>query len=211
LNRLFPAIRRTISLLRQFDDAIAVVIVLALVVTVTYTLGAMSNASSDPNVVCLAYFKTLDNGTIVRCFDANATLDRMYIHNNPGACNVSYRAVIDFVLRDQTDRLIYNDSCFVCIDFAVAVHDNAERQNVTAGVVTCEIGDTLHALNIFNTTDKGLVYIDCTGGRAGEPVHDYDKIASIDRRYKVEPIEDISPYCYVSDRNDMVTNIHVYW
>jgi hypothetical protein len=135
----------------------------------------------------------------------------MYIHNNHEARNVTRTEVMDFILQDKTDQLIYNDSVFVCIDFAVAVHDNAERRNISAGVVTCSIGGTLHALNVFNTTDRGLVYIDCTGVRAGAPVHNYNKIAGIEWLYRVEPIVDISPYHYINDRNGAVSNVHLYW
>jgi hypothetical protein len=138
-------------------------------------------------------------------------MGRMYIHNSPDARNVTYQEVMDFILSDNTDQLIYDDEKFICIDYAVAVHDNAERQNVSAGVVTCEIGGTLHALNVFATTDRGLIYVDCTGARAGEPAHNYDKIASIEDVYHVTPVVDISPYTYVNDENDTVTNVHVYW
>ena len=124
---------------------------------------------------------------------------------------ISRQTMIDFVLDDETDQLIYNDTSFVCVDFAVAVHDHAEQHNVGAGVVTCEIGGIRHALNVFNTTDRGLVYIDCTGARAGEPQHNYDKIASIDGRYHVEPVVDITPYHYVDYQNDTVIGVHVYW
>ena len=136
---------------------------------------------------------------------------RMYIHNNPVANNVTYQELLNFVLNDNTDQVTYNDDSFVCIDYAVAVHDHAERQNITAGVVTCQINGTLHALNVFNTTDRGLIYIDCTGAGAGEPIHNYDKIATIDGQYQVEPVVDIAPYYYITGKNDTVTDIHVYW
>jgi hypothetical protein len=138
-------------------------------------------------------------------------MDRMYIHNSPTASNVTYRELLEFILLDQTDHITYDNDSYVCIDYAVAVHDHAERQNITAGVVTCQIGGTLHALDVFNTTDQGVVYVDCTGARAGEPVHNYDKIASIDGQYRVEPVVDITPYYYVTGKNDTVTDVHLYW
>jgi hypothetical protein len=195
----------------KFDDLLAGIIVIALVIGITYTLSGLSNARADPNNVSLSYTSTLDNGTTIKYYETNATMGRMYIRNSPDACNVSYGELMDFILRDKTDQLIYDDSGFVCIDFAVAVHDNAERQNISAGVVTCNIGGTLHALDVFNTTDRGLVYIDCTGGRAGAPVHNYDKIAYVEWLYRVEPVVDISPYHYVNDKHDTVTNVHLYW
>jgi hypothetical protein len=148
---------------------------------------------------------------MIKYYETNATMGRMYIRNSPDARNVTCGELMDFILQDKTDQLIYDDTGFVCIDFAVAVHDNAERQNISAGVVTCNIGGTLHALDVFNTTDQGLVYVDCTGGRAGAPVHNYDKIAHIEWLYRVEPVVDISPYHYVNDKNDTVSNVHLYW
>lgn len=195
----------------RFDDILAGVIIIALVIAITYSLSSLTIARTDPYNVSLSYFKTMDNGTTIKYYDTNATMDRMYIHNTPDARNRTYQEVMDFILSDNTDQRIYDDANFVCIDFAVAVHDNAERQNVSTGVITCEIGSILHALDVFNTTDRGLVYIDCTGARAGEPAHNYDKIASIDGVYYVTPVVDISPYFYVNDMNDTVTNVHVYW
>ena len=211
LEQLKGAIKAICRFFMKFDDLLAGIIVIALVIGITYTLSGLSNASADPYNVSLSYIGTLDNGTTIKYYETNATMGRMYIRNSPDACNVSYSALMEFILQDKTDQLIYDDSCFVCIDFAVAVHDNAESRNISAGVVTCNIGGTLHALNIFNTTDRGLVYFDCTGGRAGAPVHNYDKIARIEWLYRVEPVVDISPYHYVNDKNDTVTNVHLYW
>jgi hypothetical protein len=155
--------------------------------------------------------KTLDNGTTLKYYETNESLYKMYIHNSPEASNVSYDELVSFILEDKTDQIPYGDDSYICIDYAVAVHDNAERQNISAGLVTCDVKGSMHALNVFNTTDRGLVYVDCTGARAGEPVHNYDKIAHIDGLYRVEPVTEISPYYYVNDKNDTVTNVHVYW
>jgi hypothetical protein len=195
----------------KFDDVLAGIIIIALVIGITYSLSSLSIARADPYNVSLSHFKKSDNGTTIRYYDTNATMDRMYIHNNPDARNRTYREVMDFILSDDTDQQIYDDEKYVCIDYAVAVHDHAERQNVSAGVITCEIDNIRHALNVFNTTDRGFIYVDCTGARAGEPAHNYDKIARIDDVYHVTPVIDIAPYFYVNDKNDVVTNVHVYW
>ena len=58
----------------------------------------------------------------------------------------------------------------VCADFAEDVHNNAEVQGIKAAWVGIDfVGDDEgHALNAFMTTDKGLVYIDCTGADISE-------------------------------------------
>lgn len=54
----------------------------------------------------------------------------------------------------------------MCGHFAQAVHNDAEEAGIKAAVVIVEFTDgTLHALNAFQTTDMGLIYIDCTGIR----------------------------------------------
>ncbi|MGA9140043.1 MAG: hypothetical protein WBZ29_07460 [Methanocella sp.] len=193
------------------DEVIAIAIVLILVCGVAYAISGSSGSHDDPYTVSLSYTKTLDNGTTMKYYETNASLYKMYIHNSPVACNVTCDRLVGFILNDSTDQVPYGDGSYICIDYAVAVHDNAERQNITAGLVTCEVNGSMHALNVFNTTDRGLVYVDCTGAMAGEPVHNYDKIARIDGRYQVEPMIDISPYYYVNDKNDTVSNVHVYW
>ncbi len=53
----------------------------------------------------------------------------------------------------------------ICSDFAQMLHNNAEIQGIRAGYVSITLaGSTLgHAIDAFNTTDRGLVFIDDTG------------------------------------------------
>jgi hypothetical protein len=208
LAGLVKALRHNYTIV---DEVVAIIIIIILVCGVAYAVSVSSGNSTDPYTISLSYTKTLDNGTTMKFYETNASLYKMYIHNSPTACNATYDGLVSFILDDKTDQIPYGDDSYVCIDYAVAVHDNAEKQNITAGLVTCDVNGSMHALNVFNTTDRGLVYVDCTGARAGEPVHNYDKIAYIDGRYRVEPMKDISPYYYVNDKNETVSNVHVYW
>jgi len=188
-----------------------VAIVVVLVCGVAYVVSGSTGSQADPNTISLSYMKTMDNGTTIKYYETNSSLYKMFIHNNPTAVNVTYDEVVGFILSDPTDQVPYGDDRYICIDYAVAVHDDAERRNITAGLVTCDVGGRPHALNVFNTTDRGLVYIDCTGAAADAPAHSYDKIVQIDGRYRAEPVVDIAPYHYISDDDDTVTNVHVYW
>jgi hypothetical protein len=65
---------------------------------------------------------------------------------------------------------VYNYDTFVCADFAEMLHNNAEKAGFRTAYVSIQLGPCAyyptsggHALNAFETTDKGLVYIDCTG------------------------------------------------
>jgi hypothetical protein len=70
---------------------------------------------------------------------------------------------------DRTDEQPYT-STYVCSDFAKALHDNAEAAGIKAGWVGAEGAN--HAFNVFETTDKGTVYIDCTGVPGGATLQD---------------------------------------
>jgi DNA-directed RNA polymerase subunit RPC12/RpoP len=65
----------------------------------------------------------------------------------------------------------------VCSDFAEMLHNNAEMSGFRCAYISLEIGDG-HALVAFNTTDRGMIYIDDTGV-AGYGPSNCDKIVSL--------------------------------
>jgi hypothetical protein len=103
------------------------------------------------------------------------------LKNNPQAVNVSYQKLLDFIRSDPTDLLPYIERDnrdglipFVCSDFAELVHNNAEAAGIRAGYVSIDWinGDIGHAIDAFQTTDQGLVFIDCTGQSQYSQVED---------------------------------------
>jgi len=91
--------------------------------------------------------------------------------NNPNATNPTYAELVAFIKEDSTDEHPYRDDSlfpvsllYICSDFAQDVHNNAEVAGIRAAWVGIDFeeDDEGHALNAFETTDKGLVYIDCT-------------------------------------------------
>jgi hypothetical protein len=75
-----------------------------------------------------------------------------------------------FLLKDGTDSHEYDFTSFVCADFAEMLHNNAEAASIRSAYVCVALGPCSsylsgggHALNAFETIDRGLVYIDCTG------------------------------------------------
>ena len=104
--------------------------------------------------------------------------------NNSSATNPTYTTLIDFINEDPTDEDAYvdfdSDSEFAflgrtCGDFAETVHNNAEFAGIRAALVTIDFEgqDVSHALNAFETTDKGLIYVDCTGQNLGSWIEDH--------------------------------------
>ncbi|MFC2035814.1 hypothetical protein ACFLUJ_06815 [Chloroflexota bacterium] len=105
--------------------------------------------------------------------------------NNPNSTNPTYAELVTFLRSDDTDTKLYLEKQvgglqpFVCTDFSEAIHNNAEAKGLRAAWVSInfygeEIG---HACNAFETTDRGLVYVDCTGSssliRPGSPMESY--------------------------------------
>ncbi len=59
----------------------------------------------------------------------------------------------------------------ICSDFAEMLHNNAEIHGIRAGYVSITLAGSTsgHAIDVFNTTDKGLVFVDDTGGDPKTP------------------------------------------
>jgi len=96
------------------------------------------------------------------------------LENNPDATDLSWAELKVFLLKDNTDSIEYDFDRFVCADFAEMLHNNAETAGIRAAFVAIQLGPCSyypmsggHALNAFETTDKGLVYIDCTSSNQG--------------------------------------------
>jgi len=88
--------------------------------------------------------------------------------NNPDTTNPTYGELVAFIQEDPTDTNDYLENSYigyVCADFAEDVHNNAEAAGIRTAWVSIQFegSDKGHALNAFETTDMGLVYIDCTG------------------------------------------------
>jgi hypothetical protein len=123
--------------------------------------------------------------------------------DNPNATNPTYAELVAFIEKDSTDEHPYLLS-YVCSDFAEDVHNNAEAAGIRAAWVDIDFegSNEGHALNAFETTDKGLVYIDCTGEGfesllTGNPTS-WDKVAyvKIGKEYGVIDIAEAKSTSY---------------
>lgn len=90
----------------------------------------------------------------------NGTMNPIVLQYNPQAIDPSYAQLMAFLNQDNTDTIPYT-STFVCADFANKLYDDAESEGIRASVVILDGID--HAINAFQTTDSGLIYIDFTG------------------------------------------------
>lgn len=105
-------------------------------------------------------------------------LDRTLV-DNATASNPTWAELLDFLLEDKTDENPYVPGVYECGSFAKDVHNNAESAGIRAGHVRLYFWTTAHSINVFQTTDEGLVFVDCTGKREPEPGRSYDRVVDL--------------------------------
>ena len=94
--------------------------------------------------------------------------------DEPVLRNPSWAELKDFLYEDDTDEMEYVYPTTVCYHFAERLQKNTKSEGWRCALVTVWLegypdwygygipSNTSHALNAFETTDRGLVYIDCT-------------------------------------------------
>ncbi len=134
------------------------------------------------------------------------------INNKEGVHNPTLSELKSFILKDDTNQMPYKDKVQACGEFAVRLHNNAEKAGIRGAFAAVHFeggyfktyetfdGKTImernysHALNAFYTTDKGLVYIDCISHdtiayiEIGKPLGfiDIDKAKSLQYNFYTE-------------------------
>ena len=105
----------------------------------------------------------------------------------------TWNQLLSFLQADNTDSLPYIYPTFVCDDFANTLQANARKAGWRCAKVTLEMTgytdpyhygiapNAGHSCNAFQTTDRGLVYIDDTGLPASnqQRPHNCDKVVSV--------------------------------
>lgn len=96
------------------------------------------------------------------------------ISEDPTLRNPSWEELKAFLWEDKTDLLEYVFPTFICYDFARTLQASAKEAGWRCAYVCVQLegypdwfdygipSNTGHGLNVFETTDRGLVYIDCT-------------------------------------------------
>lgn len=105
---------------------------------------------------------------------APAEPPQVIIPEKPTLRNPSWEELKSFLWEDKTDQLEYIYPTFVCADFARTLQANAKEAGWRCAYASVRLegypdwfnygipSNTGHGLNVFETTDRGLVYIDCT-------------------------------------------------
>jgi hypothetical protein len=110
--------------------------------------------------------------------------------SGPKLKDPTWNQLLEFLKRDNTDAHPYIYPTFVCANFAKMLQGNAHKSGWRCAIIDIKISgypdfyhygipsDTGHACNAFNTTDRGLVYIDDTRAAGGGPANQ-DNIVDI--------------------------------
>jgi len=106
--------------------------------------------------------------------------------------NPSWSQLKSFLLEDNTDEMEYIYPVVVCADFADKLKRNAEEAGWRCAFVSVKLegypdwydygipSSTEHACNAFETTDRGLVFIDCTRPALSEFSGNADKSVNVE-------------------------------
>ena len=101
--------------------------------------------------------------------------------NNANALDPTWAELLDFLRWDETSQNTYVPDGYVCRHFAMDVHNNAEEAGIRAAYVGMSMRGSAygHAFNAFKTTDRGLVFIDCTGSVNPQPGWCYCRLVEV--------------------------------
>jgi hypothetical protein len=89
--------------------------------------------------------------------------------------NPTYNEMRDFLVKDSTSKLPYDQDERICTDFAADVNNNAKKQGINCAIVYILYGETGHSIVAFQTTDRGLIFV--------EPQYDQEVTLVVGRSY----------------------------
>jgi hypothetical protein len=139
--------------------------------------------------------------------------------------NPNWAQLLDFLRADKTDEMPYIYPTFVCDNFASTLQSNAKKAGWRCAKVRLDMtgytdpyklgiaSNAGHSCNAFETTDRGLVFIDCTGPIPGTPFPpNNDTVVSVvvGQRYRPVFLFPNSGWT-IEDNMGTVTGIDIRW
>jgi hypothetical protein len=147
---------------------------------------------------------------INNAYEIGADGHRIKLVNCKDATNPSYAELLAFIRADKTDEKVYDFESYLCSDYAETLHNNAEKAGYRCAWVGINFtGGEGHALNAFNTTDNGTVFIDSTGQYPKESGN-WDKIVKVKVGKPYVPVA-LFRTGYTYCRTGIVEKIHTFW
>jgi hypothetical protein len=152
-------------------------------------------------------FQSLQNDKIQTSTNLNDTIDELLIRES-GAKYVLhdplYWEARNFLSSDSTDKKLYDEVNFNCVNFAQEVNNNAVKKGIRCAYVKLYLVGDDHALIAFNTTDRGLVFF--------EPQEDYEaKNLEVGKDYYADCVIPPAGYYYENDPNMVIEGIDIIW
>lgn len=128
------------------------------------TVGSASNTLSIP----LKYeYTTISFNSVYEI--GNKTHSAVLINNKQAVNASSQIAINDFLLKDETEKLEYDNETFDAFDFASVVHNNAEKAGIKSNIVEVEftpvsengeIKQYVYYCNAFRFDNGDVVFTD---------------------------------------------------
>lgn len=72
----------------------------------------------------------------------------------------TYEEAVDFIRSDKTDKKRYVEGNYTCLNFSADFKNNAFEAGYRCGFVYVEFEEGAHGIVCFNTTDKGLIFVE---------------------------------------------------
>ncbi|MCX6003486.1 MAG: hypothetical protein NTX46_03540, partial [Chloroflexi bacterium] len=115
----------------------------------------------------------------------------------------TYQQMESFLAADKTDRNTYNAATYDCVNFSADVIADAAKSKIRCAYVNIDERDSGHAIVAFNTTDRGLIYI--------EPQSDEEVNLQVGRHYYQCIIPEPGSYYIPPGYDDTVVRFIVIW
>lgn len=117
----------------------------------------------------------------------------------------SYQEVMNFIHTDGTNNKLYNEKTYCCAHYSAEINNKANDLGMMCGLVTIYFsGGEVHAIVAFNTSDRGILFI--------EPQEDKKVDLEVGEDYWAECVDmSSSRYYYLPDTNNIVDGYKISW
>lgn len=116
----------------------------------------------------------------------------------------TYQELMTFLTADPTDQNAYDAIKYNCFDYSADLDNDAERAGINAGFVIITFPqEPGHAITVFQTTDRGLVFI--------EPQNDSVVNLVKGKHYYLSVVPPPGYYYPPPSYNDTVVNYKIIW
>ena len=135
---------------------------LAILLLLPWSACAYDNDTAQQNIVRIQATEPLPTWSVYRTYaDSTASGDSVGSSSQTITLkNPTFQELRDFILTDPTSRNEFVLNQYECRHFATDVNNNADAEGLRCAFVLLCYDRGQHAVVAFDTTDRGLVYIE---------------------------------------------------